>query len=268
MWLGDLRFLPGSPFLTAVELRDLAFPDTGNAARLGLAPHVTLLTDATELDLQGLMAHLQRAQARVDQLVGLEAPAGPPPVLLVTGDEDSYTALRARVAVAFGRQLDQAPPAAGWSAEGLALGWWSQRYGSLRPVYTHEYVHALVYERLGLPTGRDWLSEGLAALVQAELHPELGLRDFAAALGPGPTGGWEGLLSGRPQQPDTYVYSAMVVEMLASPGWRDRFPRLLEALAASGSADLRPHLQSVLGVDEEGFVAAVQQHMAVGAGGG
>jgi hypothetical protein len=150
------------------------------------------------------------------------------------------------------------PKADGFTFMGCATGSWKESYGTLRPTYTHEFVHALIARAALLQNRTEWFQEGLANHYQLLLHPQQGLGDVV--MKGVETPGWhlplQRLCDGDRIPVNRYWQAVTIVEMLlVSPRYRDRLADLLRAFQAAGSTDLEPHLEPILGVDWDGFTA-------------
>jgi hypothetical protein len=244
--LGALATEPGSPLLGAEQLASVAEVPF----ELAESDAVTLLWDATDLDATVLTAHLGRVAVTLEGLLpGLPAPPQPP-ALVVLRDRVAYRHCAVRLALGFDADLGF-PGSDGFTLQGVGLGYWDPAQGSLRPSYTHEYVHAWLAGSAGLPSGRgDWFHEGLAALVQLRFHPQPNLPDIVC----------QGLTDERYRLPlaelmgghrlptNRYWQAATLVDHLLEQH-PDAVPGLLEALGHEGGAEV--WLQHGLGMDVE-----------------
>jgi hypothetical protein len=267
LWIDTIALRPGfSPRAaewTLDDLRALAFPDQDpRLVRSRSDREVVLLTDAEELDLDALAAHLARVAAAVRaDFPWLERPASPP-VVIVFATPERYRAFPP----ALGERLNAkapAPRSAGYTVQGLATSTWDARQGSLRPVYTHEFVHALLERSADLGNRNEWIQEGVASRYQLRFHPQrnfveivrTGIADPARHLP------LRRLLSGEPIPADRYWQAATVVDLLlADAGFRARLPELIDAFRRVGSTNIEPHLGDVLGTDWERLEAAWRTH--------
>lgn len=240
---------PGAAIPLA-ELSAVAFPD-GHAVRTSNGAEVEILTDAPELDLELLRRHLDDVQAMLRRLLpSLGRPAIPPRLVVFRSDAD-YRAFTPRFASRFAAAAGP-PRSAGFTLCGVATASWSDAYGTLRPTYTHEFVHSWLARAAGLQNQGEWLQEGLASHVQLAFHPQAnfdalvrqGLADPGARL-PLST-----LLNGERIPLVRYWQALTVVRFLAeSPSFAPRFEPLVDALRAAGSTDVAPHLGPILRLD-------------------
>ena len=133
---------------------------------------------------------------------------------------------------------------------------WSEKFGTLRPVYTHEYVHALITKTLFLPSQGSWLHEGLASHVQIHFHPQPNLRDIVSEgiANPRLHLPLQALCNGNRISVKRYWQALTVVETLLSVDrYRQNLPRLLHAFQQSGSTDLTSQLELAFPVSWEKF---------------
>ena len=243
--LGELRTVAGSPLL---QPEDLASVAEAPLSRLE-TPAVRLLWGAPELDGPALAAHLGHVSATLGELLPwLPAPSSPP-ALVVLPDRESYNRYVVRLGLAFYAERGF-PSSTGFTLQGVGIAYWDPAQGTLRPTYTHEYVHAWLAASALLSSGEgDWLQEGLASLVQLRFHPQ---GNFAGIVCDGlehESHRWPlvELLDGRRLSTRRYWQAATVVEhLLAEHG--EAMPVLFDALYEAGSSDLLPHLGPVLGV--------------------
>jgi len=236
--------------LAPADVIDLAFKVSPREVRKGASPHAVVAGDAPELDAKQLAEHLEQvAKALDDELP--EFSEGPPAVLLVFANDDDYRAFTPRLGERLGAEAP-APQSDGYTLHGVATAAWNPRYGTLRPVYTHEFVHAYLIPRLGYDNHGDWLHEGLAARTQLRFHPQPGFEKIVqqGLADPAARSPLEHLANGRPIPVQRYWQAATLVDMLfASPKYAPHRAALLAAIRKAGSAALGPHLRSVLETD-------------------
>ena len=260
LWIDTIILRPGSRARAAEwsidDLRLLAFPEH-DRGRVRTRDHheVIILTDADQLDLDAVTAHLAQVAAAVrSDFPFLERPASPP-VLIVFSSPERYRAFPR----ALGERLNaQAPPprSAGYTIQGIATSTWDPRQGSLRPVYTHEFVHALLERSADLGNRNEWFQEGVASRYQLRFHPQNNFTDIVRGgiADPARHLPLRSLLSGEPIAAEGYWQAVTVVDfLLADAELRTRLPRLLDAFRRTGSTNIEPHLADVLGTDWDRF---------------
>lgn len=260
----------GASDLSAEDLRALAFPGAADGSvRTVASPDVLLLTDAPELDPDKLAAHLAGVKRAVYETFPFLEPPCVTPVVIVFRTNDTYQDFTPRLA----RQLNALaaePQANGFTILGIATSSWHAELRQDRPVYAHEYVHALLALSALLPNRGDWMQEGLATLFQLRFHPQEGLAELVAkgvanlkAHQPLPK------LCGGDRLPLGLYWQAMTVweTLRGSERWAPRLGGLFQAVRDSGSSDLGRHL-GVLGATWEELDAAWQAHCAAKYGAG
>lgn len=242
------------PHPTPDDLREVGFPGSpAGAVRSKIESDLWVLTNAPDLDLDGLTKHLRKVADRVVKDLGLPEPKGPPPCLMVFANRQQYQAFPVHLA----EKLDAEPAlpkTEGYSTSGVGTSYWDAVAGSGRPVYTHEFVHSLIEQCLGVGSRGDWLHEGIATYYQLVFHPQLNIgevvREEFARKGsprslPRVCGGSQ-VPTGRYWQVGTLVEMLMTEER-----YKPQFAGLLTALCKSESTDLAPHLSKVLGTSWE-----------------
>lgn len=257
--LDDLRLVDDDPqygaALEPADVIELAFGDQRSVRRKD-GPHAVVAGDAPELDAAQLADHLEKVAAKLAADLP-ELKEGPPGVLLVFGKDDDYRQFTPRLGAKLGADAPL-PKSDGYTLLGVATAAWNPRYGTLRPVYTHEFVHAYLIPRLGFDNHGDWLHEGLAARTQLHFHPQPGFDKIVRAglANPAARTPLAELASGRPIPVQRYWQAATLVELLLeSPQYAPRRPALIEAFRKAGGADLSPHLPAVLNTDWAGLEA-------------
>lgn len=261
--LHDVDAGPGA-FLTTAEVRELAFgpppqqrdeatalPDDG--VRVLARGGFELLTDVAALDADALFARLESAAAALAPLVPPDEETRRVPRLVVFARDGAYREFAPRLGDCYAR-VASPPRSDGYTLLGIAHAAWSEEFATARPVFVHEFVHALLECRALLPNQSEWLQEGLANHVQVLLHPQADLAAIVtrALTDPAAQLGLPELTSGRPIEVRHYWQALTLVQTLAlSERYRAHFPELVAALRAAGSTELAPHLDAVLGTTFE-----------------
>lgn len=262
-WLDDVAVVEatepnadGSPAaeLSTEELRDFAFPDSAGKAKLERGKHVAVITDVGALDAAQLAAHLDEAAAAVAADLPFlgDVPQGR---LVVFADRTAYQKFTVRTA----EQLNSAaapPTSGGFTFWGIATSYWDPDYGTLRPVYLHEFIHSYLDDALHLDNSGEWLHEGLASYYQLKFHPQDNFGDLVrnglAARNFPPL---EQVLNGKKIELTAYWQAATVIDMLLhDDAYNAKLPALVAAFQESGSTDLGPHLDK-LGKSWDKFTA-------------
>lgn len=235
---------PRDEFPATDRLVKLAFPKTDPAQIRTLETRdVQLVTNAKSLELEPLANHLGTVAKRLHRELPFLAEPARGAVLFVFQERAEFQRFAPRIARQLNSRLDP-PEAGGYTLQGISSSWWDEKQGSLRPVYTHEFVHGYLARTLPLSTTGDWLQEGLAAHIQLEFHPQdnfsqilrEGLKSSSTPLAE--------LCNGRPISTSRYWQAAMLWKMfLSEPRDQSKLAELIERLAAANSTDLGPHLE-------------------------
>lgn len=267
LWVDGLALVDGEPDrgadVTLAELETLAFQGLPGQARHKDAGAYWLLTNAPSLDLTKLSAHLDQVLAELRRDLGLPEKCARPAVLIIFAEGVQYRDFVVR----FARQLNAqaAPPRSdGYHLQGLALSSWSNAQGTLRPVFTHEFVHSVLSEGAGIDSSRMcWVQEGVANRYQLKFHPQASLAEIVAEGLEKPTHrmDFRMLCSGGNIPMNRYWQAATLVDaLLADPGLRVKVPALLAAMCREGSTKLEPHLENVMGITWQELEAVWRRH--------
>lgn len=263
IWLDTIALIPGQDEhaceISERDLRELAFPnDTDDAVFARTTNHVRILTNEPALELDKLAEHLEKvSDAFYRDLPFLEKPAASP-FLIVFRTRDEYRAFPPRFAAKLSGVAGP-PESGGFTIQGIATSSFDPAQGTLRPVYTHEVIHALLERAAHMPNKGEWFQEGMANYYQLQFHPQAnwaqiisgGLQN-ANQRSPLPD-----LLKGEPIGGDRYWQAATVAGMLISEEpFKPRSGDLLNAFQEAGSTNLEPQLASVLKTDWRRFEAA------------
>lgn len=218
---------------------------------------VQLLTDATSLDLEQLAGHL----ATVAKDVRREMPFLPEPeqgpLLVIFQRHEDYRQFVPRYAKQLNGEASP-PTSAGFTVEGVSASSWDSQYGTLRPVYTHEFLHGYLCRTMRLASHGDWLHEGLASHFQLKFHPQANLSQIilAGLKSPRAHDPLKELCDGHRIGSTRYWQAATLCQMLMTdPRFRAGFSKLVDRLRASSSNDLAPHLEAVWSTDFDGLTA-------------
>lgn len=255
----------GSAYLRPEELRRLAFPEsppspgrTDSEDRQALpslietqTDHVSIVSNAPRLEAQRLADHLETVVAAVRRDLPFLDPPARPPVLLIFAERLQYQAFTPRLAQQLGSSAKR-PESGGYTLHGVSTSYWDERQGTLRPVYTHEFLHGYMAHSARFANRGEWLHEGLATLYQLRFHPQadvakiiadgLTREDFRLPLGQ--------LCNGEPIPLNRYWQAMTVVEMLLiDERYKAQLADLFSAFRESGSTDLGPHLKTLWGTD-------------------
>lgn len=242
------------PVLGPDDVASLAF---GKAAadpdqvRIVTADGITVITDAADCDADALRAHLAKVAAAVKADLPFAAPPANPVVLVVFAAEDRYRNFPVTLAE---RLNARAAPtaAAGYTVQGIATSYWDPRQGTLRPVFTHEFVHALLSATLHLDNKSEWFQEGLAAHYQLRFHPQDNIRAVVTrSLESSAADTLPQVCSGSRIPLDRYWVAATLCRMLLEdPALAPTLPAVVAAVQKSGSTAIEK-LLPVLGLSQD-----------------
>ncbi len=216
---------------------------------------VQLITNAKSLELERLATHLGTVAQRLHRELPFLAQPARGAVLFVFQERAEYQRFSPRIARQLNSRLDP-PEAGGYTLQGISSSWWDEKQGSLRPVYTHEFVHGYLSRTLPLSTTGDWLQEGLAAYIQLEFHPQENLNQLVRDGLKSSNSPLAELCSGRPIHTSRYWQAATLWRMfLNDPRYQAKLNELMERLAAANSTDLGPHLEPLWETDFDKLTA-------------
>ncbi len=245
---------PDIALLQANDYRKIAFPGLpADESRLIDRQQILLLTDAKALDAEQLLAHLQQVKTQVERELQVPSEFPEPAALVVFETRKSYAAFTPRLAKQLHAVADE-PRSDGFTIQGIATSYYDAELGTLRPVYTHEFVHTLLSRGWRLQNHGEWLQEGLAVTYQLRFHPQKDFRQIVATGIASPENHLplEELTNGERIPMNRYWQAATFTEMLATDKkYAPKFKALIAALAQSGATALAPHREKMLGVSWE-----------------
>ncbi|GDY08503.1 hypothetical protein LBMAG52_19890 [Planctomycetia bacterium] len=243
-------------FPATESLTKLAFPknDPSNLRTLETRD-VQLVTNVKSLELERLATHLGLVSQRLHRELPFLSKPSRGALLFVFQERAEYQRFAPRIARQLNSHLDP-PEAGGYTLQGISSSWWDEKQGSLRPVYTHEFVHGYLSRTLPLSTTGDWVQEGLAAHIQLEFHPQENLSQLVREGLKSSSTPFAELCSGRPINTSRYWQAATLWRMfLGQPSYQSKLKELLERLAAANSTDLGPHLEPLWGTNFDKLTA-------------
>ena len=243
-------------FPATESLVKLAFPklDSSNIRTLETRD-VQLVTNAKSLELERLATHLGTVAQRLHRELPFLTEPSRGAVLFVFQERAEYQRFAPRIARQLNSHLDP-PDASGYTLQGISSSWWDEKQGSLRPVYTHEFVHGYLSRTLPLSTSGDWVQEGLAAHIQLAFHPQENLSQLVRDGLKSSSTPLAELCSGRPIDTSRYWQAALLWRLfLNEPRYQSKLKELLERLAAANSTNLGPHLEPLWGTDFDKLTA-------------
>ncbi len=244
--------MPREDFPTASSIGPLAFPSSDDATgepqpRSLETREVELLTNATSLDLEQLAGHLGSVTKEVRRELPFLPVSPRAPLLIVFQTRDEYRRFVPRFARQLSGRLD-APDSDGYTVQGVSISSWDDRHRTLRPVYTHEFLHGYLCRTSRLPLHGDWLHEGLATYFQLRFHPQEELKELIVkGLGsPERRLPLKTLCNGQRLPLDRYWQAATLCQLLLTDErYSSRLPVLFERLRDAKTTDLAPHLEPV-----------------------
>ena len=247
---------PRDEFPATERLVKFAFPQLDPSMLRTLETRdVQIVTNAESLELEQLATHLGTVAKRLHHELPFLAEPSRGAVLFVFQERSEFQ----RFAPRHARQLSthlEAPQTAGFTLQGISGSWWDAKQGSMRPVYTHEFVHSYLARTLPLSSTGDWLQEGLAAYVQMEFHPEANLNRLIRDEMKSSKTSLAELCDGRRIGTSRYLQAATLWKMLLSEErYRSKLKELIERLAAANSTKLGPHLDVLWQTDFETLTA-------------
>jgi len=246
---------PGEkPVPDPMDVAEVAFGATAadsDAVRIARAGDLAVITDAPDCNAQQLLAHLGTVAKAVEHDMPFAAPPARPVMLVVFAHDEQYREFTVKLSQRLGAQA--APPtSAGYTVQGIATSSWDPRQGSLRPVFTHEFIHSLLSARLDLDNRSEWFQEGLASHYQLRFHPQANFGSIVAkGLESSDAETLKAVCSGSRIPLDRYWIAATLCQMLLEdPALAPKLPAVVAAMQKNGSTALEP-LLPLLGLSWE-----------------
>ena len=242
--------VPSPEDLAAVAFPGMDVDDATIVRRKGFA----LISNSADLDAAKLADHLEKVRRRVQSEWSAISKPVEDAVLIVFAEEREYQKFPPRFAAEMNSNAAETT-SGGYSIQGVSTSFWLAERGTLRPVYTHEFVHSLIthYGRIGDAGG--WFQDGMANYYQLQFHPQEGFDRIVRA-------GLENedyrtpfseLCTGKSIESHRYWQALTLVEMmLADDKFRQQLPKLIAAFEKASSTDLTPHLKPVFDTDWDG----------------
>jgi hypothetical protein len=238
------------PVLNPHDVATLAFGAAAadpDKVRIGRAAEVAVITDVGDFDIDRLLQHLGNVAAAVKADLSSAAPTSPIAVVVFAA-EDQYKEFPVKLGERLGAQ--SAPPtSSGYTIQGIATSSWDPRHGTLRPVYTHEFVHALLSATLDLENNGEWVQEGLASHYQLRFHPQANFRSIVSdgLKGTDPDVFKQVCSGGRIPLNHYWVAGTLCRMLLEDPDLAAKQPAVVAAIRKNGSTAMGP-LLPVLGL--------------------
>ena len=242
---------PQAAFLSQHDLTLVAFPQTApHRVRWQRGPRADVVTDSRQIAIKQLVKHLEAVTTAVHQRLPFLPPTTRRPLLIVFEHPADYQAFTPRLAARLGG-VGPPPKSSGFTLQGIATSHWNPRIGTLRPVYTHEFIHSLLSTQARIGNQGEWLHEGFASLFQRQFHPQQNLEQIVRDGLDKPTHRLplQRLCNGTKVPANRYWQAMTVVELLMEKRYARRLPNLFAQFARNGSTDLGPYLKTELATD-------------------
>jgi len=252
--LDELAVQPGpapkASRLSTEELISAAFPLVpAEQVQKFETAELRVLTDARDLEVGKLGEHLDKVLKRLKTDLPLSPAARDLPTLIVFARQSDYEQFP--VGIAKRLNASAAPPTSGgFTFHGLATSYWDPDKGTLRPVYTHEFVHSALSQLALLPNQGEWLQEGLANYYQLGEHPQENFAELVRVALEQPNLRWplNDLCAGDRVPLNRYWQTVTVAAfLLKSPAYREKLPALFRDVQTRGTSDLRERWTAVFG---------------------
>ena len=251
--------------LTPAAVRDAAFPRLPpELTRIHTHGLATVITDDPRVDVEAVADRLDAAASEALAITPGALPVARPAPLVIFARDSDYRDFIPRIGELLGATAIR-PTTDGYTLHGIAASSWNERYGNDRPVWTQEFIHALMFDGLRLPSRSDWFNEGVANVMQQRLHPQPGFpRVVMAGLHAVGRPSLREILDGQEIDDDDYWQAVSFYTMLLQhPQWGPRVPELVEEFRRRGTTDMAPFLDSYLGMGweelEEKWIAWCEQ---------
>ncbi len=189
---------------------------------------------------------------------------GQKPALIITNDTEEYEKLIPLVAQAQMASAS-APHADGYSFDGYAFSSAGSEKTPIRPVFIHEYIHALVELHARIPSRGGWLQEGVAFLIQDQLF-SVGLKESIQSYLNGDAPVYLSpisLLGSESVNLISYWQAAALIDMLADhPSYEGSLDKVIAHSKETSEVKIAD-VENVLGVSKEKFEADYKAHLEV-----
>jgi hypothetical protein len=234
--------------IEGADLAELAFPDRTKDVKFTDSQDLVLVSGTAEMSPDELLKHVSATKKQIETDFAFLPATRYPPKLVVLPAQADYRHFIQKMAAALNSQV-AVPKSDGFTLQDVSVSYWDPAQGTLRPVYTHEYVHGLLSHMLRFNNQGDWFHEGAAAYYQLQAHPQANLseivrkgsedRSFSTPL--------EELCNGKRIPMNRYWQAMTIVELLLTDdAYRKKLPELIASFQANGSTDLGPPLKGVL----------------------
>ena len=215
---------------------------------------VWLITDYEELDIDTLHDHLKVVKKQVLTWFPQwkEKENARPPVLVVAKDRKEYLRIFKRLGDQYIATVTP-PTASGCHLQGIGASFFDPKWGTKRPVFTHEFTHSIAGSmgRINF-SGTGWFQEGLANYTQTRFHPQQGLHKLirTGMENPEARGDLAKLTTtGRVQLHRYWQVMTLVDFLLNDPEMKTKLPDLISRFDSTGNTGLGLHIEPVYEMD-------------------
>ncbi len=233
------------------ELAALAFPGAAaNTIRTAEKDDLRVLTNCSKVDFEALDKLIRRFAAAIRRdLPFLPEKPVRVPTLVVFETQKQYQDFPGRFAAQH-NSGGARPTSGGFTFMGIATSFWNPRYGTKRPVYGHEFLHAYIELLWGFSSGSgDWIQEGLANHYQIQIHPQKGFEKIVMQGVKRPTHHLplKKLCSGGRIPLNRYWQALTVTRMLLeTEPYKGKLKEIFVAFRRNGTTNMDPVLKQVL----------------------
>lgn len=248
---------PGKTGYTSVkEFKEHAFPNNEpDEIKVLKSTGLAILTNAPELTKEGLwkfnselrklMRHLKKVNNEIQKdLPFLEKPTVPAK-LIIFETEEEYRDFPPKYVKLISAQINK-PQADGFTFRGVATSYWNPKYGTIRPVYTHEYIHSYLDWSFKI-SENNWVQEGLATHYQMIFHPQPEIAEkIIAKIDLSEYLSFQKLLDGGPVELQHYWQAMTIIQMLAEdPKYKNKYPELFNFMQKYGTTAMNKPLKAL-----------------------
>jgi hypothetical protein len=250
--------------LNADDVQAIAFPDEKPNAKVVTNDAVTIITRTTELNAEQLANHLQQVRQAIQADLSFLTfdNTSDLPILLISPTRQAHEKFAANLASAFNSEFGR-PLGDGLTLQDVSMSYWDAQWGTLRPVYTNQYVRAVLGRALELTDRGEWFHEGMASRYHHKYHPQKGFNKFVqdSLARPDRFAPFSELCNGKSVSKGRSWQAMTLVDMLLThQDYRGHLPKFVEIIRSSGSTNLNPVLEPVFGKSWEVLTNDWREH--------